>query len=127
MDDVTTVQNDVTAVQNNVTAVQNDVTAVQNDVTAVQDDVAAVQDNITSVAADGFFTKFTLASLINENVMDSQSALVNCSASSTSTGTEGNKIGRNYIYDLVSIEYNGIKSLTCLELMLSSNKLLSFE
>ena len=39
--------------------------------------------------------------------MDLQSPLVNCSASST--GTEGNKIGRNYIYDLVSIEYNGIK------------------
>ncbi len=104
MDDVTAVQNDVTVVQNDVNAVQddvatvqNDVAAFQNDVTAVQNDVAAVQDNVASVAADGFFTKFILSSLIDEHVMDSKSALVNCSASSTSTATKGNKNGRNYI------------------------------
>ena len=97
MDDVTVVQNDVTVVQNDVNAVQDDVAAVQNDVTAVQNDVAAVQDNVASVAADGFFTKFILSSLIDEHVMDSKSALVNCSASSTSTATEGNKNRKNCI------------------------------
>ena len=108
MDDVTAVQNDVTVVQNDVNAVQddvatvqNDVAAFQNDVTAVQNDVAAVQDNVTSVAADGFFTKFTLSSLINENVMDSQSSLVNCSASSTAT--EGNRNGWIFMILLESI------------------------
>ena len=53
-----------------------------------------IQDGLRYVnKCEYFIPHIIFVSMINENVMDLQSPLVNCSTSSTSTGTEGNRQG----------------------------------
>ena len=67
----------------------------------IQDGLRYIKPNFVTQEVRVFITIFIIVSLINENVMDLQSTLVNCSASST--GTEGNKQKMNKTYKYVLI------------------------